>query len=128
MKRTHAILLCLLMPACLLQGCEAFVAGAVANATAIQSQEHAAYTDYLFETETRNKALQQAGQAPQTIKPKNTWLEEVYRPRLAYANYYVDYNKEKTPTSPLLTYEVWKEDVYKGQLEDQKKRMIHPKK
>jgi hypothetical protein len=117
MNKRRAILLFLLIPAaCLLQGCEAFIAGYVANDTAIQSQEHAAYTDYFFEAEAKNEALQQAGQPPQPILTKKAWLEDFYRPRLAYANYYVDYTKEKSSAAALMPYEDWKE-VYKKQLE-----------
>jgi hypothetical protein len=74
------------------------------------------YTDYFFEEEVKNKALQQAGQPPQPILTKKAWLEDFYRPRLAYANYYVDYTKEKSPSGQLIPYEAWKE-VYKKQLE-----------
>lgn len=105
MRPTRAFLICTLIPAtCLLQGCEAFIAGAVANATAIQSQEHAAYTEYLFDMSAKNQALQQAGQLPQPVLAKRDWLDDFYRPRLAYANYYVDYKKQKSPTAPLMAY------------------------
>src|SRR5258708_31524049 len=106
----------------MLEGREDLIGGYVAKDTAIQSQEHATYTDYFFEAEAKNKALQQAGQPPRPIVTKKAWLEDFYRPRLAYANYYVDYTKEKSPAGQLLPYEAWYE-VYKKQMEaDRNKR------
>jgi hypothetical protein len=59
-----------LLPAVsLLQGCDLAVTGVITYDAAVSSQEHAAYTEYLFATQAENKPLQQANRpCPSSLK------------------------------------------------------------
>lgn len=102
-----SLLICLMI-----QGCVPVATSAIAYQSAISSQEHAAYTDYLFAAEAQNKSKQQEGQPIQPILNKEVWLKEVYRPRLAYAKYYVVQTREGASVSSIKSFEVWRESEY----------------
>src|SRR5213083_3021032 len=97
---------------CLVQGCVPVGSGLLAYNAAILSQEHAAYTDYLFAMEAHNQTLRQEGKPAEHILLKAKWLKDIYKPKLAYADYYLSQTKEQTGAHPLMSYESWKETEY----------------
>jgi hypothetical protein len=96
-----------LLPAVsLLQGCDLAVTGVITYDAAVSSQEHAAYTEYLFATQAENKPLQQAGKPPLPVIPEKKWRADIYRIRLAYADYYT---RQISTNGAVHSFEVWKE-------------------
>jgi len=109
MKKPRTQLLCLFFPAALLfQGC---VPVMVSTAISASEQEDAGYTEYLFDAQAQNKALQQAGSPPRPIATEDSWLKNVYLPRLDYALYYSKCLTDN-PTATPLGFEVWMETEY----------------
>ena len=77
----------------------------IAYDSAVSSQAHAAYTDYLFATQAENKALQEAGKPPQPIILETEWRKDIYTPRLDYADYYT---RQTSSNAPVHSFEDWK--------------------
>lgn len=98
--------------------------GVIAYQSALSSQHHAAYTDYFFEMQAKNETLQKTGLPQETILPKEKWLDDYYRPRLAYADYYATYTENKRSTNSLIPYEIWKETAYKQMLQARTKTTL----
>jgi hypothetical protein len=106
----RALLLCCLLPAVLLlQGCDLAVTAAITYDAAVSSQEHGAYTEYLFATQAENKSLQQAGKPLLPIVPEKNWRADIYRTRLEYADYYT---RQTSTNGTVHSFEVWKEIDY----------------
>ena len=94
------------LPAILvLQGCVPVASGVIAYESAISAQEHAAYTDYLFAQQAKNRSLVEAGEKPLFIIPEKRWRNEIYRPRLEYARYYT---RQTSSNAPVHSFEDWK--------------------
>src|SRR6266496_5552907 len=87
----HRPLLFVLMVGCwLAQGCIPVASSVLAYSSAISAQQHAAYADYIFAVEAHNKTLRQEGQPTEPTLSKESWLQDIYKPKLAYAEYYVN--------------------------------------
>ncbi len=116
-----ALFLCFVFPSfALLQGCDTITGSVIAYDSAVSSQEHAAYTEYLFATQAENESLQQAGKPPLPITPEKEWRKD-YKFRLEYADYFT---RQTSANAPVHSFEVWKEIDYplEQQNEHQKAR------
>ena len=105
LEKARALLLCLVFPGlALLQGCDTIAGSVIAYDSAVSSQEHAAYTEYLFPTQAENESLQQAGKPPLPITPEKEWRKD-YKLRLKYADYYT---RQAASNAPVHSFEEWK--------------------
>jgi hypothetical protein len=99
-----------------LQSCSV-VSGVVAISAATSAGEHSAYTDYLFTAMAHNQSLTQQGQQIEPILSEPIWLNEVYKPKLAYAYYY---DSNRNLSNNIIPFEIWKKTDYPKFLEQQK--------
>jgi hypothetical protein len=99
-----------------LQGCS-IVSGVVAVSAATSAEEHSAYTDYLFAAMAHNQSLTQQGQQIEPILSEQTWLNEVYKPKSAYAYYY---DSNRNLSNNIIPFEIWEKTEYPKFLEQQK--------
>src|SRR5665213_4254868 len=116
LNMTRIVLFCVLCPAIsILQGCVPPLpsTGTVSFFSETEILEHAAYTDYIFAIQAKNKSLQEAGKPLDLIIPEREWEENVFIPRFEYARYYTRQTAAKRPVN---SFEVWKETDYPEQL------------
>jgi hypothetical protein len=117
MCRQGFLFLSLLLCCFLLQGC--VVSATLALSAAAKGQEQSAYTDYLFATLKHNQTLIQEGQNSEPVLSERVWVNEIYRPKIAYA-YYYDANRNLT--NEIVPFETWKKTGYPKWLEQQKQK------
>src|SRR6266545_2573882 len=107
MMGQRLLLLVLSIGCCLTQGCIPMASGFIAYSSAISAQQHAAYADYIFAVEAHNKILRQEGQPIEPTLSKERWLHDIYKPKLAYAEYYESHTKEQASSNSVISFEIW---------------------
>ncbi|EEF63367.1 hypothetical protein [Pedosphaera parvula] len=96
----------------LLQGCVPLATGVITYTAAVNTQEHAAYTDYILITQEKNRELAKSDQSQIPILGRDKWLTQIYKPRMEYSDWVDGYIKTNKTTETIVGYEDWRRTVY----------------